>query len=428
MDEESKKYNAKAMKAILNGLPNSVKNNLGKYSSAKDIWDKLHDLHSKGALTMTINQEGDPEPIIEAENENDDIKAEADLKDEENEKDFVEELLAQLMTAMEEINNLKKENEALKKIALDSDQDQTSKKVDLIKLQVQERDEELAKLKKEFHQSKRKHHEEVISMTNQLNKAKKQQNTLSSQLDQRHKSVNKLEEEIGQYKVEVSSLKSQLQEARKQAQGAEKRMESSQAKNEEIFKMKLDIISLKIVAAEATRSKEETQEQLAKKNSECERLQEEIVLLRKKVEGMNKILKRSQALDDMLSYHRIPSDKLGLGYAGESSNKNENASNKRDMKKTERNGNAPSSNEGKEKNQGYNRTNPAPRRKPAPRRNVDDDKDARGNGYHQRISRQKGFRSTSRKPPSPRYQMYFSKTPILDLGAPTPKDFNPSYF
>ena len=46
-------------------------------------------------------------------------------------------------------------------------------KVYLIKLQVKERDEELAKLKKELDQSKRKHHEEVISMTNQLSKAKK---------------------------------------------------------------------------------------------------------------------------------------------------------------------------------------------------------------------------------------------------------------
>ena len=92
--------------------------------------------------------------------------------------------------------------------------------------------------------------------------------------------------------------------------------------------------SLKIVAAEATHSKEETEEQHAKKNNECERLEEEIVLLRKKVEGMNTILKSSQALDDMLSYHRSPSDKSGLGYVGESSSKNENASNKIDMKKT----------------------------------------------------------------------------------------------
>ena len=34
------------------------------------------------------NQEGNPEPIIEAENENDDIKAKADLEDEENKKYF----------------------------------------------------------------------------------------------------------------------------------------------------------------------------------------------------------------------------------------------------------------------------------------------------------------------------------------------------
>ena len=118
---------------------------------------------------------------------------------------------------------------------------------------------------------------------------------------------------------------------------------------------------------------------------------------------MNKILKSSQALDDMLSYHRCPSDKSGLRYVGEPSNKNENALNKREVKKPEINGDAPSSSKRKEKNQGYNRRNLAPRRKLAPKRNVDDVKEVRGNGYHQRISRQKGFRSTSRKPPSPRY-------------------------
>ena len=103
---------------------------------------------------------------------------------------------------------------------------------------------------------------------------------------------------------------------------------------------------------------------------------------------MNKIMKSSQSLDDMLSYHRCPSDKSGLGYAGEPSNKNENALSKRDMKKPERNCDAPSSSKGKEKDYGYNRRNPIPRR------NLDDVKEAGGNGYHQRISRQKGFRST----------------------------------
>ena len=48
MNGESKEYNAKAMKAMLNGLPDSIKRNLGKCSLVKGIWDKLHDLHSKG--------------------------------------------------------------------------------------------------------------------------------------------------------------------------------------------------------------------------------------------------------------------------------------------------------------------------------------------------------------------------------------------
>jgi len=52
----------------LNGLPNSIKAILEKCSSTKDMWDKLHDLHSKGALTMTSSQnddgkkEGNPNP------------------------------------------------------------------------------------------------------------------------------------------------------------------------------------------------------------------------------------------------------------------------------------------------------------------------------------------------------------------------------
>ena len=165
--------------------------------------------------------------------------------------------------------------------------------------------------------------------------------------------------------------------------------------------MKTDIISFKIVAAEATRSKEEIEEQLAKRNDVCEKLEEEIVFLRKKVEGMNKIMKSSQALDDMLSYHRSPFDKSGLGYVGESSNKDEDALSKGDVKKPERDGDAPSSSKGKEKNEGCNRRNPAPRRL------IDDVKSTKGDDYYQGILRQKGFKNPSRKYPSPKYQSLF---------------------
>jgi len=193
-------------------------------------------------------------------------------------------------------------------------------------------------------------------MTNQLDKPKKWEDNLSSHLEQRHKSLNKLEAEIGEYKEEVSALRSKLEEARKQAQGTEKimeslviighvdeakkekntmicqikakdeeilklkfdlnllkaetckstrimeEMESSLAKeNEEIFRMKSYIISLKTEENEVIRIKDEFEKQLAKKNNGCEILEEEIISLRKKVEGMDKFLKSSQALDDMLS-------------------------------------------------------------------------------------------------------------------------------
>ena len=48
---------------------------------------------------------------------------------------------------MEEINGLKEENEELKKKAQDGNWDKIRKEVDFVKLQVQERDEELTKLK-----------------------------------------------------------------------------------------------------------------------------------------------------------------------------------------------------------------------------------------------------------------------------------------
>ena len=127
---------------------------------------------------------------------------------------------------MEEINKLKKENEELKKKAQDINQDKTRKEVYFFKLQVQERDEEIAKHKEEFHQNKINHHEEVISMTNQLDKANKMEEALSSHLEQRFKSLKNLEVEIGEYKEEVSSLRSQLEEARKQVHGHEKVMET----------------------------------------------------------------------------------------------------------------------------------------------------------------------------------------------------------
>lgn len=86
--------------------------------------------------------------------------------------------MAKLLTSLEEISSLKKENEEVKKKSQydDYDLDKKRKEFDLLKLQIQERDKKLTKLKEELHQNKKNHKEEVISMINQLDKAKKRKN------------------------------------------------------------------------------------------------------------------------------------------------------------------------------------------------------------------------------------------------------------
>jgi hypothetical protein len=44
--KELKKNNKIAMDFILEGLPDSVKDKVGKCSSAKELWDKLHNIYS----------------------------------------------------------------------------------------------------------------------------------------------------------------------------------------------------------------------------------------------------------------------------------------------------------------------------------------------------------------------------------------------
>ena len=175
-------------------------------------------------------------------------------------------------------------------------------------------------------------------------------------------------------------------------------------KDDDITKLKSESTSLKAQSCEATKMKEEMEIILSNKYEECKKMKEEIVFLKKEVDLLNKNLKSSQTLDDILSHQRSPLDKSGLGYAGESSRKNDanpNASNNKDVRKPGRNVDAPSSSEGKEKRQdNYGRN-------PPPRRNAYGVKDARSDGYHQRIPRQKEFRSTSRILSSPRYQSIF---------------------
>ena len=50
---ELKKNNKIAMDFIMEGLPDSMKVKVGKFSSAKELWDMLHNFYSKESHSTT---------------------------------------------------------------------------------------------------------------------------------------------------------------------------------------------------------------------------------------------------------------------------------------------------------------------------------------------------------------------------------------
>jgi hypothetical protein len=73
-------------------------------------------------------------------------------------------------------------------------------------------------------------------------------------------------------------------------------------------------ISLKTQLEEGKRKEEVMQIQMIKKEKECEKLEKEIMTLRVEVNKLNKNLKSSQVLENILNSQRPYSDKYGLGY------------------------------------------------------------------------------------------------------------------
>ena len=57
--------------------------------------------------------------------------------------------------------------------------------------------------------------------------------------------------------------------------------------------------------------------QINEKEESCDKLEVEVIDLRKKVEQSNKFLNSSQILDEILESQRSPCDKSGFGYKGE---------------------------------------------------------------------------------------------------------------
>jgi septal ring factor EnvC (AmiA/AmiB activator) len=101
--------------------------------------------------------------------------------------------------------------------------------------------------------------------------------------------------------------------------------------DDEISKIFETIVHLKTQIEEFKRVEELLKNQINKKEESCDKLEAEIVDLRKKVEKSNKFLNSSKILNEILESQRSPYDKSGLGYKGEDTHVEASASKKHEV-------------------------------------------------------------------------------------------------
>jgi hypothetical protein len=101
--------------------------------------------------------------------------------------------------------------------------------------------------------------------------------------------------------------------------------------DDEISKSFETIIHLKTQIEEAKRVEELLKNQINEKEESCDKLEAEIVDLRKKVEKSNKFLNSSKILDEILESQRSPYDKSGLGYKEEATHAEASTSKKHEV-------------------------------------------------------------------------------------------------
>ena len=142
------------METILEGLTDSTKGKIGKFSSAKELWQKIEKLCSKGH-DIKDNSDSIKESLLEYYEPNEDIISKSssitdhsDCEEEEGIKD----LEAELEVALEEISSMHKliNKQAKKLFLLHSQLEEVkNREVKLLKV-AHDKEEELAKIKKEI--------------------------------------------------------------------------------------------------------------------------------------------------------------------------------------------------------------------------------------------------------------------------------------
>jgi hypothetical protein len=236
--KELKKNNKIAMDFIWEGLPKLVREKVGKCSSAKELWDKLHDIYSS-PITDSKNAKED------ADTEQEERCSSCQTDSEEEEYDEAEvDYKEKLISAIKYLRKEREENKSSKKELMKQKQS----------VQGFEKDQQVIKnLRAQLEEARRI--EETLeyqkkcleaNIAAQKEDAEKREKILMDHLKERTNDLNQLEEEFGQ---------------------EERRLEE-------------EIIALKIQLEEAKRTEEVMKSQIMKKEEEVENLEEEVVTLR----------------------------------------------------------------------------------------------------------------------------------------------------
>ena len=184
--KEVKKNNTTTLKFFLDGLPSSIKESLGEFTSARELWLKLEGDYQGKVQGKQIEdeQEIEPDPIygeIDKALAEDDAKL---IKDLENAERELQDIIKSARKAYSVINSST-----------------------MIKFKIGE----LVKVKDQAVDSLQKHQQRTKDLKDLLKRLKDENTHLLAQLDEKDGEIDRLQEEV----ADDAHLKTQLEEAKR---------------------------------------------------------------------------------------------------------------------------------------------------------------------------------------------------------------------
>jgi hypothetical protein len=330
---EGKKNDALALKTILSGLSSPIKESMEQCTSAKDLWLKLEETYQSKKEKEDIEDHSikiikgkespktldciiskcDLENISNEDKESsDNVGKKEDLEDTSNKGKESPKTLDCNDSKCDDVEFFSSEEDDLETVCVKFDGNYPMERIE----------EDLLELQKEVEEGLYRYRSDhFYTHYNYLSDNTKK----FLRRSQRH--ILKLK---GMLKEQEERNKTQLEEKEEEITRLKNEKEDMKV-DDEISKSFETIIHLKTQIEEAKRVEELLKNQINEKEESCDKLEAEVVDLRKKVEKSNKFLNSSQILDEILESQRSPCDKSGLGYKEEATHVEASTSKKHEV-------------------------------------------------------------------------------------------------